>query len=148
MESQVLLAGKVLITPIAKPRPKFRVVKNKFSKCSAVMTYYPGDYLDDEKKLSDALLQIKSSREAFSGPVSVDVICMFQLPKSLSRKEREERLEQGWHTIKPDADNVGKFVCDAMNHIELWKDDCQVADLRIRKWWAKESCISIVVTAL
>ena len=148
MEKQALLSGKVSTTPIAKPRPKFRIVKNKFSKGSTVMTYYPGDYMKEEESLSLALAELRKADEVFLGPVAVDAICLFPLPKSLSKKEKGERMAIGWHTQKPDADNVGKFICDAMNQIRIWADDCQVADLRIRKRWSEEPGIFISVDAL
>lgn len=35
-------------------------------------------------------------------------------------------------TSKPDWDNEGKLVCDALNGI-VWRDDAQIADGRVRK---------------
>ncbi len=151
MEKQALLAGNVAINPIAKPRPKFRVVKikkGKFTSGHSVMTYYPGDYMEKEQELSLLIAALREVREPYDGPISVDAICVFALPPSLTKKEREARMKAGWHIIKPDVDNVGKWILDAMNHIRIWSDDCQVADLRIRKRWGNEAGISLLVEAL
>ena len=39
----------------------------------------------------------------------------------------------GYHTGKPDADNLAKAVMDALTILRMWHDDAQVADLRVRK---------------
>ena len=41
------------------------------------------------------------------------------------------------HTERPDADNLVKSILDAMTRAEVWVDDAQVYDLRIRKFRAK-----------
>ena len=35
-------------------------------------------------------------------------------------------------TKKPDADNIVKIICDALNNI-AYKDDTQVVDLQVKK---------------
>ena len=148
MENQVILEGTAKISPVAKPRPKFRVIKNKFTKNSAVMTYYPGDYSKWEEGLT---LHLKSmvGRDliAATGPVRLDATFFIPVPPSINGKERAERLA-GWHDIKPDRDNLEKALCDALNHAGVWKDDCQVVDGRIQKKWAEVGCIEVKVTKL
>ena len=38
----------------------------------------------------------------------------------------------------PDLDNLAKLFCDAMNKI-LWRDDAQIVELVISKFWALEA---------
>ena len=37
---------------------------------------------------------------------------------------------------KPDVDNVVKILLDACTQAGLWRDDGQVQDMRIQKFWA------------
>lgn len=67
----------------------------------------------------------------FAGPVMVDVVFYMPIPRSLSRKKREA-LGGTYHDKKPDCDNLGKLVCDALIGI-AYKDDGQVAVLHVRK---------------
>jgi Holliday junction resolvase RusA-like endonuclease len=47
-----------------------------------------------------------------------------------------------WHTGKPDADNILKAVCDALNGI-VWHDDSQVAFARVLKQYGEEARLEI-----
>jgi Holliday junction resolvase RusA-like endonuclease len=38
-----------------------------------------------------------------------------------------------WHSVKPDSDNLGKAVLDALTLIGFWHDDSQVCQLNIQK---------------
>lgn len=40
-----------------------------------------------------------------------------------------------WHAQKPDSDNLGKSVMDALSAAGAWTDDAQVAELIISKRW-------------
>ncbi len=62
-----------------------------------------------------------------AGPVEVCVRCHMPLPKGAPR-----RVESMPFTRKPDADNVGKSVLDALN-ATAWLDDAQVTCLLVRK---------------
>lgn len=61
-------------------------------------------------------------------------------PKSWLRMALEER------TIcpakKPDWDNIGKIVCDALNGI-AYKDDSAVVDGRVRKYFAERPRVEV-----
>jgi Holliday junction resolvase RusA-like endonuclease len=70
------------------------------------------------------------------GPVRVRIDAYYSVPKSTSRKRWREMLA-GWvhPTKKPDWDNIGKIVCDALNGI-AYRDDSQVVDGRVLKHFA------------
>ena len=63
----------------------------------------------------------------FSGPLRVTVEVFRELPKS-----RPKYVVAEPDTFKPDVDNVGKNVLDALNGL-AWGDDASVTDLRVRK---------------
>jgi Holliday junction resolvase RusA-like endonuclease len=68
-----------------------------------------------------------------NGPVQLRLIAYFAPPASWSKRKREAMLGQP-HTQRPDADNIAKAVKDGLNRI-AWGDDCQVAELSVRKAW-------------
>lgn len=52
----------------------------------------------------------------------------------------------GKATSRPDADNIGKLVMDALNGV-VWGDDASVVDLRVTKRHAPEPGTSVRVEA-
>ena len=146
MQSQVLLSDTLQVVPVAKPRPKFRQVKKKGQKFATTMVYYPNDYLEWESEL--AKLLSRGVVRKHSGPVKLEATFAFPVPASLSRKEREDRLAQGWHTQKPDRDNLEKALMDALNRVGLWEDDAQVCTGNVDKRWSLIGYIAVTVTAL
>lgn len=70
---------------------------------------------------------IKSPAFGPHEPVIVTIDVYRPLPDSMSRRVRSEP-----DTYKPDADNVGKLVMDALTGV-AWDDDSQVVDLHVRK---------------
>lgn len=77
----------------------------------------------------------KYSGGPLEGPLIVHVMAIFQRPKTVDRKQ---------HTIKPDADNISKAVCDALNKV-LWNDDAQIVYLTIRKLYGDADLINLEV---
>ncbi|TPE53060.1 RusA family crossover junction endodeoxyribonuclease [Amaricoccus solimangrovi] len=69
------------------------------------------------------------------GPVMLDVVAYFEIPKSWSKKKRAALLGAP-HAQKPDASNIAKQVEDALNGI-AYHDDAQVVDTRCRKFWGE-----------
>ena len=47
-------------------------------------------------------------------------------------------------TLKPDWDNVGKAVCDALNGI-AYKDDAQITAAEVKKRWAVGGIPKVIV---
>ncbi len=72
-------------------------------------------------------------------PLRVDVTFVFPRPKTIRRNGRTARVPVvGPRIVKatvPDRDNLDKAVLDALKGI-AWTDDGQVADGRLRKFYA------------
>lgn len=72
----------------------------------------------------------------FSGPLYLKVWCYFPRPKAHYRTGKfSDQLKDtapGWHVNTPDADNLGKFVCDALNGM-FWIDDKCISRLEVEK---------------
>jgi Holliday junction resolvase RusA-like endonuclease len=60
-------------------------------------------------------------------PVHITIRTARPLPKS-----RPKSVESEPDTYKPDWDNLGKLVCDALNGV-AWHDDAQVTELHAVK---------------
>lgn len=71
-------------------------------------------------------------------PLAMKIVALFEIPKSFTKKQRAD-IENGllYPTKKPDADNIAKVVCDALNDV-AYKDDTQIIDLHILKFYAKD----------
>jgi len=120
-------------TPTTKLRPRFARRKGK------VRTY---DSQSEEKETVGWQLKARmEGREPFSGPLEVDILFVFTRPKS------REKLNERYHTIKPDIDNLIKFILDCGNGI-LWYDDKQIANLSAWKRYGDKAQTRIRVRAL
>lgn len=85
------------------------------------------------KKLSPGItLQNQHNSAPFlTGPLHLYVTFYMQIPTSLSLKKKQN-LNKSPHLIKPDLDNLIKFVNDVCNDI-LFADDAIVASITARK---------------
>lgn len=71
------------------------------------------------------------------GPVRIIVEAIFDPAASWSKRRRAAALG-GYHTQKPDGDNILKAVKDGLNRV-AWADDCQVAEATIIKRWGERA---------
>jgi len=85
------------------------------------------------------MLREQRQGEAIAGPVAVEIVAIWPLPKTRPAwcdrerwKQREETLGIPYAT-KPDADNVGKIVLDALVEAGILEDDRFVVELNISK---------------
>ena len=113
--------------PVAQPRVKARQA-GKF-----IQVYTP------EKKIKpykDAIKLVASQAMAgkppIEGPIGVCIHFYFDRPKSHTKRQRE----CGYHSQKPDIDNLTKAVFDALNEI-CFQDDSQIWELRVYKRWTE-----------
>lgn len=73
----------------------------------------------------------------FAGPVRVSMVFTFEPPDSA-------RLGQP-HTQKPDKDNLEKLVLDAMEKAGVFRNDSQVAQGPVEKWWGERGGATVLV---
>ncbi len=75
--------------------------------------------------------------EPIVGRVKMSVIAYFELPKSISKQKEAEMLAGIISpTKKPDWDNIGKIISDALNKF-AFKDDAQIIEAIIIKKYAR-----------
>lgn len=100
--------------PMTKLRPRFARHKGR------VRTY---DKQSAEKNTVKWQLQARMvGKEPLKGPLHLSMICVFSRPKT------RERLKELFHEIKPDLDNLIKWIGDIGNQI-LWYDDKQIVSI-------------------
>lgn len=120
--------------PVAKGRPRFGKGR-----------VYTPEKTSNYEKLIRQVSWI-NFRKPFDGPIRVEIIATFEVPKSLSKKRAAERMHRH-HTQKPDADNVQKAILDGMAGI-AFHDDSQVAEKEIKKFWGLEGKVLVRVRRL
>ena len=107
--------------PIGKERP--RVVKGH--------AYTPAKTKAYEDKVRWCFKQAHG--KLIEGPVAVAITAYHAIPRKASKAVREA-MESGARLPlkKPDADNIAKAICDALNGI-AYKDDSQIVALLVFK---------------
>lgn len=131
--------------PRGKQRPRFT---------KQGRTYTPKETREYEAQIRESALKAAAilgyAKPPADCPVQVHITSHCAIPKSWSRKKREA-AQQGKirPTVKPDADNIGKIICDALNEI-AYHDDKQVADMSVSKRYAPagEPYVDVTVTLL
>ena len=110
--------------PKGKGRPRF----TRQGHC-----YTPKTTADYEAMILWRYLNADKSGPLISAPVMMIIKAYFKPPSKLKAAEKRKAIADGWpHTSKPDADNIAKIVCDALNG-HAWVDDSQVCNLLVQK---------------
>lgn len=124
--------------PKGKARPRFRMARGY------VRAYTPPETVAYEEKVRKAFREAYSGPES-AGPMGVSITAEYSIPKRAGTARRRA-MESGELRPgkKPDADNVAKAVLDALNG-EAWKDDRQVAELQVSKFYGDAPAVTVHV---
>jgi Holliday junction resolvase RusA-like endonuclease len=128
--------------PVAKGRPRFRVVspkagsigKNGKPKKAFVHTYTPQKTESEEGAIRHiaALAMRDAGCAPLCGPLVIQMCAYVPIPTSWSQKKQTDAKEgRIYPTSKPDWDNYAKMQ-DACNLI-CWGDDAQIVDAHVYK---------------
>ena len=79
----------------------------------------------------------------YSG-VRMEVKAYYPIAKSWTKKKKKLAIDRLLHPKKPDWDNVGKIVSDALNEI-AYHDDAQVYDAHIVKEYGEKPRLEVVL---
>lgn len=105
--------------PVGKGRPR------AFRTKSGVGMYTPKKTSSYEDKVRAACRE-QSGNYFCEGPIFLTVEAFFGIPKSMPKADRvRAEAEKKYVTKKPDHDNIGKIISDALNGI-AYDDDAQV----------------------
>lgn len=136
--------------PVGKGDPKSRIVRPRDGGKMFVM-----HYTDPEERAYAAALRAHAidamrGRPILDGPLELLMFAYYPVPKSWTVAEKDAAsVDLRRPTGKPDWDNVGKFVGDALNPYRdpdtkilvpiVWRDDACVVDGRVVKLYAKKA---------
>ena len=124
----------VLGKPVAKARP--RMTKQGFA-------YTPQKTVNYENLIKYTFQSEFPSHKPFIGFVEANITCIFDIPKSYSKKKTKELLEtHNNYNHKPDCDNLAKIILDSLNGI-AYKDDSQVTVLHINKEYGNQAKVIV-----
>lgn len=129
VEAQPARAGeyRCAIDPVGKPR---QTQSDKWKERGPVVRY---------RAFADALRAWAAS-VGFAMPDSgCHILFAIPMPRTWSAKEREATDGQP-HQQRPDVDNLGKAVLDALR-----PDDCRVWQVSVEKRWARSGAIIFTV---
>ena len=123
--------------PVGKGRPRMSV------RGGHAMAYTPEKTVRYENLVRTMFVNAYPDAVPLDVPVKVIVDAEFPIPKSWSKKKRNDAF---YVTKKPDIDNVIKSVFDGLNGV-AWTDDSLVAVLEASKRYTEQMpscCITIV----
>lgn len=128
----------ILGEPRGKGRPRFAKRGN------FVKTYTPEETLNYEAYVKMCYIQAAKGIK-LEGAISANLACYYSVPKSASKKKREEMLSGAYPCQKkPDVDNIEKSIFDALNTI-AFDDDKQITRLFIEKVYGEVPRIEVVL---
>ena len=89
--------------------------------------------------------QLRDYRFPDNMPLRMKVVAEFTIPASSSKAKRIQMLNgTNRPTKKPDWDNVGKIVSDALNKI-AYKDDSQIVECTVIKKYSDKPKVTITL---
>lgn len=128
--------------PVGKRRPRFSTVHG-----------YAQAVKDKADVIYENLVRLTfqahkpTDYDLFDKPVKMRIEAYFPIPASFSKKKADEATEgKILPQKKPDADNIAKIICDALNDV-AYKDDTQIIELTVIKQYAKEPSVRVNLRA-
>lgn len=119
---------EILGEPVGKARPRMNTRTGK--------AYTPNKTKYYEYQIRQELaFKYRQIDPIIDDPIRVTIIAYFGIPKSTSKKKEAEMLKDNIRpTKKPDIDNITKIILDALNEF-IYKDDTQVVELVVKKYY-------------
>lgn len=137
-----------LFTVYGKPQGKARARTFYNPKLGKSQSVTPEKTVLYENQIIQCFLQENEDCKWFDKePLTMTITAYFEIPKSTTKKEMQ-LIEAGkrFPTKKPDADNIAKVICDALNGV-AYGDDTQIVSLSAKKCFTKrEPRVEVVIT--
>jgi Holliday junction resolvase RusA-like endonuclease len=127
--------------PVAQGRPRATAINGH-------IRMYDPKKSSDFKDYVRLVASEHRPEKLLEGPISLVVKVYKPTLKSFSKKKKAA-AESGHlrPTTKPDVDNYVKGIKDALKNV-IWKDDSQVVDLHISKWYSETPRVEITIVPL
>ncbi|OAT74541.1 RusA family crossover junction endodeoxyribonuclease [Parageobacillus thermoglucosidasius] len=127
--------------PVAQGRPRATMIDGH-------IRMYDPKKSRDFKKYVKLVASEHRPEKLLEGPIFLEVKVYKPILKSFSKKKKAAaEAGQLRPTTKPDVDNYVKGVKDALKNV-IWKDDSQVVDLHISKWYSETPRVEITIAPL
>jgi Holliday junction resolvase RusA-like endonuclease len=121
--------------PCAKQRP--RTTKQGH-------TYTPQKTVNYETLVRELYI-LQNFRQQLEGELVMTVRAYFTIPKSASKKKAADMVSGRIRPAKrPDWDNVGKIISDALNGL-AYHDDSQIVSATVEKWYSLEPRVEVIL---
>ena len=123
-----------------KPQGKARARTFYNPKLGRVQSMTPENTVLYENLVKQSFVQQadKDARWFTKEPLAVYITAFYPIPASTTKKDRQLICSgKLFPTKKPDADNVAKVICDALNGV-AYGDDTQIIKLSILKAYTEE----------
>ena len=121
--------------PCAKQRP--RTTKQGH-------TYTPQKTVNYETLVRELYI-LQNFRQQLEGELVMTVRAYFTIPKSASKKKAADMVGGRIRpTKRPDWDNVGKIISDALNGL-AYHDDSQIVTATVEKWYSAEPRVEVEI---
>jgi len=129
------------IKAVGKERPRFHP-QFKYA-------YTPKKTKDFESKIAAyfSVYMNNNKLKIIEGYVRADVVFYIKVPKSWSKKKKQEALDGKIRPTKADADNQLKSLFDGLNNV-AYEDDRQIVEGSFNKLYNEEDMISIKIVEI
>ena len=122
--------------PLGQPRVKAQLVRPKRPSAKPFIHIYTPDSAKPWKIAVRAAAWRHQPGCPIEGPVGVTIDVLLPRPKYLSTPWHEQNAAGELRACcKPDRDNLDKLILDTLTELRFWKDDAQVCDGPVRKWY-------------
>ena len=120
----------------AKQRPRF-------SKSGIVYTPKETRVYEDFVRVCYSDYANQYQWEPYDGQLRAEIEVFIQVPKSDSKLNKQAKIiGEIRPTIKPDCDNLAKSILDSLNGW-AYRDDKQVIELSVKKFYAEQSEVKV-----
>jgi Holliday junction resolvase RusA-like endonuclease len=124
---------------MGKGRPRF--MKNGH-------TYTPGKTANYETLVKWYYEQETRNGVTLILPVMADIKAYYPIPKSTPKYKMAAMLNGIARPMKkPDFDNIGKIICDALNGL-AYPDDSHIVDGRVQKFYSANPRVEVTLTEI
>ena len=114
-------------------------------------TYTPEKTVEYENAVRKAYRDIYGNGNTIPAktPTSITIRAYYPIPKVSKAKRARMLSGEIKPTVKPDADNVIKIICDALNPKEefngAWRDDAQATDVVFKKRYDETPRVEVTI---
>lgn len=134
---------KIYFDVPGKPQGKARArtVRNN----DKTVSYTPDSTVLYENLIKTCYMSVSKKIYRNKEPLSIHITAYFSPPVSTSKKKCAMMLAGSEYPVKkPDADNIAKVVCDALNGV-AYLDDTQVCCLTVDKKYGPTAKVSVEI---